>query len=261
MDYESHGESSHGDEESMLMEVKAVNLRLNSHHNKQDTYKRFLSILLAVVLCLASLACITASVGSRLHRMSLQVSSSADNMIASAYFDSLSSSSQQELDTTGDTAVQSVTTLYIKGKRFECANELLTTHCKPTPESMLHEPSNSTKANPIIFSTYDLKWLIVEFRNTSYMCPNQNINEETCFPADELRKACDKGEYNVEVIATEVSAMYYKCSQCPVNTYQSDYEFLGTECTPCPEGTSVNFVGAISSDRCTPTKSGKVASR
>lgn len=260
MDYESHGESSHGDEESMLMESREK-LLLKSNSNKQDTYKRFLSILLAVVLCLASLACITASVGSRLHRMSLQVTSSADNMIASAYFDSLPSSSQPELDLTGDVAVQSVTTLYIKGKRFECANELLTTHCKPTPESMLHEPSNSTKANPIIYSTYDLKWLIVEFKNTSYMCPNENINEETCFPADEMRKACDKGEYNLEVIATEYTAMYFKCTQCPVNTYQSDFEFLGTECTSCPEGTSVSFVGAISSDRCTPTKSVKVALR
>ena len=118
----------------------------------------------------------------------------------------------------------------------------------------------------------------------SYMCPNEHISEGTCTPegnisierstshesilhppfppADvELRKACKKGEYNLQVIATATEAMYFTCKQCDAGYYQDDDEFLGLECSPCPGGTYVNFKGAIAVDRCQPVEQTGFTSR
>ena len=231
----------HGDEESNLLE-KGVTSEVENNSNTSN--RRVFSLVAALALCFVSITFISSTLRARVgipNELSFQTFADAVEPWMTP----------DELLQSGNAAEQTVTYIYVKGKLFECDNELITTHCKPMPEVSLHDPSNTTKVTPIIYSTLDLKYNIIEFKNVSYMCPNDRVNEETCVPKDELRKSCAVGEYNFEVIATETTDMYYKCTQCPVGTYQDDPEFLGRECTPCPEGTWVNFVGAVSVDRCT----------
>ena len=153
----------------------------------------------------------------------------------------------------GETAaIEAVTDVYVDGKMFSCSDEHVTGHCKYKNESILHEPRHTygDYKNPIIYATDDFKYQIVEYKDESWMCPSQHISELSCTEGFTLRKACNKGEFNSEIVNPETKAVYFICDKCPVGHYQNDDKFMGTQCKNCPGGTWVDFRGAAEFDRC-----------
>ena len=151
-------------------------------------------------------------------------------------------------------SVESISEVYVGGKMFSCSDEHITGHCKYKNETTLHEPRHTYGdwKNPIIYATDDRKFQIIEYKDESWLCPSQHVTELSCTEGVTLRKTCNKGEYNKEVIDPHTKNVYFICGKCPVGHYQNDDKFMGTQCKNCPGGTWVDFEGAAEFDRCKP---------
>jgi len=153
-----------------------------------------------------------------------------------------------------ESTIQTISDVMVNGVLFSCGDEHITTHCKHMEEEVLHDPVKDSSGNPIVYTTLDYKFQIIEYKNHSWMCPALHVSEVSCTKGEGIRKACHKGEFNYEIIPEGGNMQfYYICAQCPEGTYQNDDKFMGTQCTNCPDGTWVDFVGAQAMDRCKKT--------
>lgn len=133
-------DESHSDEESRLLVSSTIGAPEKTEKCENRSFGRLLSVVVVLSLCFVSLACIGSSVGTTTRLAPMSFESAADMLAA-----------EESLLMTGDTAVQTVTYLYIKGKKFICDHETFTAHCKMTPESLLHDPRNATRQSPIMY--------------------------------------------------------------------------------------------------------------
>lgn len=282
MDFESHGNSNrwHADMELGFDDDERRPLVRNSHEfvnsidhdlfeqsssttqnesqflftvpRNKDSFKRLLGMLTLAAIAFGSIAFVGTSILKSNRHMSevaaLEVA--AKGNVPRVTF--LNERAFQALKEGSVASIESITDVYVEGKMFSCSDEHITGHCKFKNETVLHEPRElyGDWKNPIIYSTDDRKFQIVEYKDESWMCPSQHITELSCREGVTLRKMCNKGEYNKEVIDPKTNQVYFICGKCPVGHYQNDNNFMGTQCKNCPGGTWVDFEGAAEFDRC-----------
>lgn len=221
--------------------------------DNKTSVNRLFGILLLVSIAFSSITFVGTSIIKSNRHLSEVAALQAANGKAVQEASALDKTAFDDLTKNGMTAsIESISEVYVGGKMFSCSDEHITGHCKFKNETALHEPRETYGdwKHPIIYATDDRKYQIIEYKDESWMCPSQHVTELSCTEGVTLRKTCNKGEYNREVVEPTTKKVYFVCGKCPVGHYQNDDNFMGTQCKNCPGGTWVDFEGAAEFDRC-----------
>merc|ERR1711998_530636 len=76
-----------------------------------------------------------------------------------------------------ESTIQTISDVMVNGVLFSCGDEHITTHCKHMEEEALHDPVKDSSGNPIVYTTLDYKFQIIEYKNHSWMCPALHVSE------------------------------------------------------------------------------------